>query len=319
MKVLFFAAVLYVVVVAVLARRHLPELHPRRFFLETWRDVDRAAAEARARRQMEGKGYDWRPLIALVLVSVVLTLQEYFGDRTTWSRFVNQGLVIDWGGGPSRAATHHWKIFGPQAWMNPRAYGDLAPLTYWSFTRSLGYFVLPAIALKLWGERVRDYGLRGKGFLSHAWIYALFFGIVLIAVVLVAGTSEFANYYPFYKDASRSWKDFFLWEVIYAAQFFTLEFFFRGFMVFSTRDAMGSSAVLAMVVPYCMIHFGKPWAECLAAILAGIVLGTLALKTRSIWSGFLIHVTVAVSMDLAAMLQTRGLPGGIKLPVSWGW
>ena len=190
MKVLFFAAVLYVVVVAVLARRHLPELHPRRFFLETWRDVDRAAAEARARRQMEGKGYDWRPLIALVLVSVVLTLQEYFGDRTTWSRFVNQGLVIDWGGGPSRAATHHWKIFGPQAWMNPRAYGDLAPLTYWSFTRSLGYFVLPAIALKLWGERVRDYGLRGKGFLSHAWIYALFFGIVLIAVVLVAGTDS---------------------------------------------------------------------------------------------------------------------------------
>lgn len=319
MKVLFFASLLYVLVVAVLARRRLRELHPRRFFLETWIEADRAAAEARARRAMEGRGFDWRPLIAFVLVAVVLTLQEYFGDRTTWARFVNQGLVFDWGGGPGGAATHHLKIFGPQRWMNPARYPDLAPLAYWSFTRSLGYFVLPAIALKLWGERVRDYGLRARGFLSHAWIYALFFGIVLVAVVLVAGTSEFANYYPFYKDASRSWKDFFLWELIYAAQFFTLEFYFRGFMVFSARDAMGSGAVLAMVVPYCMIHFGKPWAECLAAILAGVVLGTLALKTRSIWSGFLIHVTVAVSMDMAAMLQTRGLPGGIKLPLSWGW
>ena len=57
----------------------------------------------------------------------------------------------------------------------------------------------------------------------------------------------------------------------------------------------------------------------MAIILAGVVLGTLALKTRSIWSGFLIHVTVAVSMDLAALLQTRGLPGNIHLPPSWGW
>ncbi|MEZ4394203.1 MAG: CPBP family intramembrane glutamic endopeptidase [Polyangiales bacterium] len=319
MKVLFFAALAYVAVVAVLARKHLRELHPRRFFLETWMEVDRAAAEARARRQMEGKGYDWRPLVGFVVVAVVLTLQEYFGDRTTWARFVNQGLVIDWGGGPGRAATHHLKVFGPQAWMNPRGYSDLAPLGYWSFTRSLGYFALPVLVLRLWGERVRDYGLRTKGFLSHAWIYALFFGIVLVAVVIVAGTSEFANYYPFYKDASRSWKDFFMWEVIYAAQFFTLEFFFRGFMLFSGRESLGSGVIVAMVVPYCMIHFGKPWAEALAAILAGVVLGTLSLKTRSIWSGFLIHVTVAVSMDLAAMLQTRGLPGGIKLPPGWGW
>jgi membrane protease YdiL (CAAX protease family) len=57
-----------------------------------------------------------------------------------------------------------------------------------------------------------------------------------------------------------------------------------------------------------MIHFGKPFLETLAAVLAGIVLGTLALRTRSIWSGFLIHVSVAISMDVAALLQTSELP-----------
>lgn len=321
MKVVFFAAIAYTLLVALVARKHLPELHPRRFFLDTWQAADREAEEGRRLRAEAGLGYDWRPLVAFCLAAVILTLQEYFGDRGTFLSLVQRGFVIDWGGGPSRPATHHLTVFGPQAWMRPERYADLAGLVYWSFTRSLGYFLVPVgVMLAFWrGERLRDYGLRMKGWLKHAWIYALFFGIVLVAVVIVANTGEFANYYPFYKDASRSWKDFILWEIVYASQFFTLEFFFRGYLVFAGRQSMGSMVVVAMVVPYCMIHFGKPWAEALAAILAGVVLGTLALKTRSIWSGFLIHVTVALSMDTAAMLQGRGLPGGIHLPASWGW
>ena len=64
-------------------------------------------------------------------------------------------------------------------------------------------------------------------------------------------------------------------------------------------------AIFVMVVPYNMIHYGKPFLEANAAIVAGVILGTLALKTRSIWCGFLIHVSVAISMDLAALIQRR--------------
>ncbi|MBL8602301.1 MAG: CPBP family intramembrane metalloprotease [Myxococcales bacterium] len=321
MKVVFFVALAYTALVALVARRRLPELHPRRFFLETWRAVDEEAAAHRAERLALGLGYDWRPLVAYVTAAVVLTFQEYFGDRASYNLLVGRGFVISWGGGPHAPPTHTLQLLKPMAWLRPAGYEELAALGYWSFTRTFGYFVVPALLmLVFWRrERLRDYGLKTEGFLSHAWIYALFFGIVLVAVVIVANTGEFANYYPFYKEASRSWKDFFMWEVIYASQFFTLEFFFRGFLLFSSRRAMGSMVLMAMVVPYCMIHFGKPWAEALAAILAGIVLGTLSLKTRSIWSGFLIHVTVAISMDTAAMLQGRGLPGNIHLPASWGW
>ena len=42
---------------------------------------------------------------------------------------------------------------------------------------------------------------------------------------------------------------------------------------------------------------------------AGIILGTLALRTRSIWGGVLIHVSVAITMDLLALYHTVGLPG----------
>ncbi len=117
MKVVFFAAIAYTLLVALVARKHLPELHPRRFFLETWQAADREAEEARRLRAEAGLGYDWRPLVAFCLAAVILTLQEYFGDRGTFLSLVQRGFVVDWGGGPNRPATHHLTVFGPQAWM----------------------------------------------------------------------------------------------------------------------------------------------------------------------------------------------------------
>ncbi len=38
-----------------------------------------------------------------------------------------------------------------------------------------------------------------------------------------------------------------------------------------------------MVVPYCMIHYGKPYLEACAACVAGVILGSLSMKTRSIY------------------------------------
>jgi membrane protease YdiL (CAAX protease family) len=70
---------------------------------------------------------------------------------------------------------------------------------------------------------------------------------------------------------------------------------------------MGAYAIFVMVVPYCMIHFGKPFLECFAAIIAGVVLGTLSLRTRSIWCGAMIHMSVAITMDVAALAQTGQL------------
>jgi hypothetical protein len=76
---------------------------------------------------------------------------------------------------------------------------------------------------------------------------------------------------------------------------------------------MGAYAIFVMAVPYCMIHFHKPIAEVVGAIFAGIVLGTLAMVTRSIWCGVLIHISVAWTMDALALAHTFGLPGSGRL------
>ncbi len=282
----------------------LAELNPKRFFYDTWRELDAEAARERAARGEAG--YDWRPIVVFSTGAVCLGLMEYLGHGTPPPNAVTSlRQFLDTMAPPDAP--------GPQdgIWYTIRysPFRELTDFVWWSGWRVLGFFLLPALVVKLvLRERLADYGLATAGFLKHAWIYGLFFAIVLVSVVVVSFDESFNQYYPFYRHASRSWYDFWAWELLYAAQFFSLEFFFRGFWLKAAKRSMGSHAIYAMVVPYCMIHFGKPFLETLAAILAGVVLGTLALRTRSIWSGFLIHVSVAISMDLAALAQTTGLP-----------
>ena len=63
-----------------------------------------------------------------------------------------------------------------------------------------------------------------------------------------------------------------------------------------------------MCLPYLMLHFPKLWPESMGAILFGFFLGILAVRSRSIWGGVAVHVSIALTMDIAALLQTRGLP-----------
>ncbi len=281
------------------ARTRLLSLHPRRFFLDTWRALDLESDAARAEDRAAGR-WDHHPLVALVTGAVCLVCMEYFGHGEHFDR------LLSWIE-PVRA------FEDPTTWagrLRESEWLELAEFAYWSAWRVLGYLVVPLLVARVvLKERVRDQGLETRGLSEHAWIYALGYVVVFLCVVLVARHDEdFRTYYPFYREAGRSWLDFGAWEVLYAAQFFSLEIFFRGFWLRQMARPLGSHAIFAMMVPYCMIHIGKPFPETLAAIVAGIFLGTLAMKTRSIWSGFLIHVSVAISMDTAALLQTSGLP-----------
>ena len=88
---------------------------------------------------------------------------------------------------------------------------------------------------------------------------------------------------------------------MYAVQFASLEFFFRGFLLHGLVRRLGYLSIFVMMGLYMMIHFQKPAAEAFAAVIAGFVLGTLALESRSIWGGAFSHVTVALSMDFLAL------------------
>ena len=176
---------------------------------------------------------------------------------------------------------------------------------WWCWFVIFSYTLIPGLycrfVLKL---RLRDLGLSSSGFLKHAWIYLGLFLLVLPFVVGGSATEVFQAKYPLFHRGSGADTDlqrFLFWEVSYGLQFVALEFFFRGVLLFGAVRVLGPWAIVAMVFPYMMIHFSKPGLECFGSIIAGVALGIVALRTRSILPGMAIHVSVAWTMDLLAL------------------
>ncbi|MCB9733129.1 MAG: CPBP family intramembrane metalloprotease [Deltaproteobacteria bacterium] len=181
-------------------------------------------------------------------------------------------------------------------------YEPLLEKLVWCTGAAIAYVGLPAFVVRVvFKQRLRDYGLTLKGLRGHLPLY-LALALPVIALAFAgAATPLFQAKYPFYREPHGVW-DLAVWELAYASQFFSLEFFFRGFFIHGLKDVLGRQAIFAMVVPYVMIHFGKPFPETLGAILAGSVLGLVSLRTGSIAGGVLVHVGVAWTMDLGSLL-----------------
>lgn len=94
----------------------------------------------------------------------------------------------------------------------------------------------------------------------------------------------------------------FLYEVCYATDFITTEFFFRGFLILAFARYAGPHAILPMCVFYVTIHFGKPLGETISSFFGGWLLGILAYETRSIYGGIIVHLGIALMMEVVAYL-----------------
>ena len=266
----------------------------RKVFGATWAELD---AEARLRNEaLAARGeVDRRPLAVAAIGLFVLAWLETFGKDAFY-----RARLLPW------LAT--LPPFGRGGSLDLATWGFLVPQLWWGLTRVAGYVAPLAVWRLLFpDDRVRDFGLRLAGFRAHAWIYGLAVAVVIPAALLASRQPDFGSYYPIYPLAGRSWLDLGLWEAIYLCQFLALEVFFRGFWLRASRG-MGAAAIFFMAVPYAMIHFHKPWLEISGALVAGVVLGSLAARTGSIWAGFLVHSTVALLMDLVVLSRRGELP-----------
>jgi membrane protease YdiL (CAAX protease family) len=264
-------------------------------FRNTWRELDEDAHRHRAALLAQGRA-DSRPFVAFVMCAMILTLQEYFGGRVYFDAKIHKLLV-------------EYDTLHPHV-IEFRKYEELWGYVWWAGTRIGGYVFVPFGLWKLLypKDSLLDLGLRTKGFWSHIWIYLSILAFILPVTYIASRAPDFRSYYPFYKASTRSWFDFLAWESMYFAQFLALEMFFRGFWIGVLRRSLGSGAIFAMAVPYCMIHYGKPYLETCGAIIAGIFLGSLSMRTKSIYQGFLVHISVAALMDWLALAQRGALP-----------
>ena len=270
----------------------LPAL--RWFFKDTWRELDEDAQREATERRAAGRT-DPRPLVAFVTVAVVLTMLQYYGGFEFYRDSVQPMLV-------AREGEHSWIRLGE--------FAELYALGWWIAMRVVGFVLVPLGVNRVLARTglAAGFGLGARGFVRHAWIGGSFLAVVLPLLWLASRDPDFVRVYPNYQSAGRSGLDLLLWETMYVGQFLALEMFLRGWLLGMLRG-LGSGAIFALTVPYCMMHFaGKPYAETIGSIAAGIALGSLAAKTKSIWQGFLIHGVVALAMDLLALAHRGQLP-----------
>lgn len=236
-------------------------------------------------------------LIILASVCIALLLLHYLKNSQSLTEVLH--YISRWQGRPG-----YWV----QA-LNQSSWNGLLRYLWWTSWHVITFVAIPALVIKFYLKgRVRDYGWRWGETHLHWRGYLLLLSPILVFVVMASFRDDFVHHYPFYRDAGRSWIDLIAWQLLYLTQFACLEFFFRGYLVQALRPYYGAGAIYIMIVPYLMIHFPKPWLEATGAIFFGLFLGMLALRSRSIWGGFLVHAGVAVSMDIAALIQQGRIP-----------
>lgn len=245
--------------------------------VDQWRHIDREylAAEPTQPKgsfSLEGAG-------VLVVLALTLLVQRYWGGPAQCEQHLAALGIADH---PTRPGLYLW--------------------LYWAAFKTIGYFIFPWLYLRLvMKKRLRDFGVNWDRDPRILLLYA----VLIVGAIAVAGIAAqspaFIETYPKYKGAGENWGNLGAWMLAYGLQFASLEFLFRGFILFGLARHFGALSVFVMIVPYSMIHYAKPWLETVGSMIGGVALGTLALRTRSIFGGVIAHTMVAWSMDFFAL------------------
>jgi uncharacterized protein len=70
------------------------------------------------------------------------------------------------------------------------------------------------------------------------------------------------------------------------------EFFFRGFMTLGLKDSLKESSILIQMIPFTLLHLGKPLIESISCIPAGLFWGYVCYKSDSFWPAFFMHLAL---------------------------
>ncbi len=266
-----------------------------RLFRGTWRQLDEEAHAWNTEHLKKGTT-NFRPFAVFAIAAVVLAWQEYYSSGGFYQKNIYPLIVALDQKFPGWIQLSQYKFFYNYLW--------------WELSMAFGYVVFPFTLWKILfpQDSLLDFGLRTRNFFQHIRTYGLFLVLIIIGVVFASFQSDFVHYYPYYKLASRSWFDLLLWEAIYLPGFFFLEIFFRGWWLVALRKSLGAAAIFSMTVPYCMIHFGKPYLETMVTVMGAVALGSLSMKTKSVYQGTLLHIALALSMDLLALAQRGAFP-----------
>jgi membrane protease YdiL (CAAX protease family) len=162
-------------------------------------------------------------------------------------------------------------------------------------------------------ENLKDYGLQ-VGELKIGLMFSGVFLIVMITLIwFISSTPAFSEKYPHLLSTRNSWQEFSIYEAGMLIYMISWEFIWRGFMLFGLKEKFGYYSVLIQMIPFVILHNGKPVTETFGAIAGGIALGALAFRTNSILYCIIAHSGVMFTIDLISTLRYRTNDYGVGL------
>lgn len=188
-----------------------------------------------------------------------------------------------------------------------------SPMTVSQFaagmTKIIWGFVLmavgPAFIIKVvFRESLHDYGLQWGIPIRTFRTMAIMVPFLIVGAWFGSSNHEFYRVYPFNPAAGYSWGWFTLHALsLFFLYYFAWEFMFRGFIQKGLEPSCGlRNAVLIQVVTSVMLHYGCPQTEVWGSLVGGLFWGFLAIRTQSIFSGWVQHATLGIAMDAFLIL-----------------
>ena len=177
---------------------------------------------------------------------------------------------------------------------------------FWFIGDFITFFILPFFIIGYFlKEKITAFGLKLGDWRVGLKISLLFFLIMLPLIWIVSASPSFTAKYPHLLSLREVWGKFFIYEVGMLIYMFAWEFIWRGYMLFGLEEKFGYYSVLIQMIPFLILHNGKPLPEAFGAILGGIALGILAFRTRSFIYGVIVHMGIMFSIDFICTLRFR--------------
>ena len=166
------------------------------------------------------------------------------------------------------------------------------------FSSLLYFAILPILTMAVVLRRnPLDLGLRLGDVKTWSRQVAI---VCIIATPILVAASFSPSFQSYYKMLDFNWLTYTLTT---AASLFASEFFFRGFLIFGLKDKLKESSIFIQMIPFVLVHLGKPEMETISTILTGILFGYIAYKGKSFWPAFIIHMFINLLFVLSINLR----------------
>jgi membrane protease YdiL (CAAX protease family) len=241
-----------------------------------------------SRIDVDGKRLTFRSLIQqrdpessfiLFIVPIILTFWVYYGKQADFDQLFK----------------------GFQGFWNQDFYSTV----YEYLTAFLLMFWIPFFIVRIvFKKRLRDFGLQAGDVKYGLRFVAIAFPFLLWTAYVGSSGTEIQSEYPLASSTMGHLLLFLVVEMFYLIFYLSWEFLFRGFMLFGLEKRFGAvTSILIQTIPSAIVHIGKPASESFGAIVAGLVFGYLAVRTRSIWYPMILHAVVGIGTDVFVTLR----------------